>query len=54
MNPESEWNRFMATGKIADYLQYRKACADVYTTLEGTQHHAIQNGRDCHPTAKNQ
>lgn len=31
LEQDAKWARFLSTGKIADYLQYREACSKIHT-----------------------
>lgn len=54
MDSYAAWNKFAVSGKIEDYLVYRKSCADTYQTIGETLEDADQNRRNSNQTTKNQ
>ena len=39
MNQEERWNQFALTGKVTDYLEYRRNIAEECSRTEGSREH---------------
>ena len=47
------WQRFVSSGKIADYLAYKEVCANIYTTVGDLSKDADKNRRNRDKTTEN-
>lgn len=54
MDSNTAWNKFAASGKIADYLEYRESCADAYKIIEGIFNDADKDRRNSYKATENQ
>ena len=54
MDSNSAWNNFVNSGKIADYLEYRKSCSENYMTIGDSSNNADKNGWNSNKTTENQ
>ncbi len=48
----AEWEKFEASGSVADYLEYKRICKNAGGRKEETSLYAGEDGRNCTEGAK--